>query len=233
MTPRLFKFVSGLSFILCLGTVILWAGSYYDHEYVVIRTRGTVPHTWQPIPKVSAYGGGGGFGFGDGGFGPRPRKAPTPEPVPDQSFFYFGSSLSHSLWLIWSEGWWRSGGHLDWRHGLSFNRLMLYDDEFLGLFYGPGITSRKKGAIVMLEEDRSLTGAHVVAVQVPLRWIVWATSVLPVLWISIFLRAWRKNRRRARAGRCARCRYDLTGNVSGICPECGSRIARMHRMALI
>jgi hypothetical protein len=24
-------------------------------------------------------------------------------------------------------------------------------------------------------------------------------------------------------GRCIRCGYDLTGNVSGVCPECGAR----------
>lgn len=28
-------------------------------------------------------------------------------------------------------------------------------------------------------------------------------------------------RPRHRAGRCDRCGYDLTGNVSGVCPECG------------
>lgn len=28
-------------------------------------------------------------------------------------------------------------------------------------------------------------------------------------------------RRRHRGSRCARCSYDLTGNVSGRCPECG------------
>lgn len=27
--------------------------------------------------------------------------------------------------------------------------------------------------------------------------------------------------RRRRSGRCAKCDYDLTGNTSGICPECG------------
>lgn len=31
--------------------------------------------------------------------------------------------------------------------------------------------------------------------------------------------------------RCGRCRYDLTGNVSGVCPECGWRLtARMKRL---
>jgi len=28
----------------------------------------------------------------------------------------------------------------------------------------------------------------------------------------------------ARRGRCERCGYDLTGNVSGVCPECGRRL---------
>jgi hypothetical protein len=30
---------------------------------------------------------------------------------------------------------------------------------------------------------------------------------------------------RRRAGRCPRCRYDLTGNTTGVCPECGSPAA--------
>ncbi len=37
--------------------------------------------------------------------------------------------------------------------------------------------------------------------------------------------AWRLDalaRRRARAGCCAKCGYDLTGNTTGICPECGA-----------
>lgn len=30
---------------------------------------------------------------------------------------------------------------------------------------------------------------------------------------------------RTRSGLCATCSYDLTGNVSGVCPECGARVA--------
>jgi len=33
------------------------------------------------------------------------------------------------------------------------------------------------------------------------------------------VRRWRRRRK----GRCVRCGYDLTGNVSGVCPECGER----------
>lgn len=37
--------------------------------------------------------------------------------------------------------------------------------------------------------------------------------------------AWRRYRM-ARRGRCWNCEYDLTGNVSGVCPECGERHPR-------
>jgi len=54
------------------------------------------------------------------------------------------------------------------------------------------------------------------------------------LWIPFFLfagyptiafirgpvRRWR----RRRTGLCQKCGYDLTGNVSGVCPECGFRV---------
>ncbi|MHC4695857.1 MAG: hypothetical protein ACYTFA_03830 [Planctomycetota bacterium] len=29
--------------------------------------------------------------------------------------------------------------------------------------------------------------------------------------------------------RCAQCSYDLTGNVSGVCPECGTPVAQDQR----
>ncbi len=32
-------------------------------------------------------------------------------------------------------------------------------------------------------------------------------------------------------GRCGNCEYDLTGNISGICPECGTSIALMKNGA--
>ena len=37
------------------------------------------------------------------------------------------------------------------------------------------------------------------------------------------LRRWR-DRRRLKAGSCNVCEYDLTGNVSGVCPECGTSL---------
>ncbi len=36
---------------------------------------------------------------------------------------------------------------------------------------------------------------------------------------------WWLDRRRLRPGQCSGCGYDLTGNISGTCPECGQAIA--------
>ena len=35
----------------------------------------------------------------------------------------------------------------------------------------------------------------------------------------------RRYTHRIEVGHCPECRYDLTGNTSGVCPECGSRIS--------
>ena len=45
--------------------------------------------------------------------------------------------------------------------------------------------------------------------------------------VSVFIWLPRYERwARASTGRCARCGYDLTGNVSGACPECGTPIPK-------
>jgi hypothetical protein len=48
------------------------------------------------------------------------------------------------------------------------------------------------------------------------------------LWIPIVLVAfptavlWRRDHRRFSPGHCRKCGYNLTGNVTGRCPECGT-----------
>ena len=54
-------------------------------------------------------------------------------------------------------------------------------------------------------------------------WFLWAlTGILPMAWLW----RWRRNRHLKSDGmpHCAKCDYNLTGNVSGICPECGTPI---------
>ena len=53
---------------------------------------------------------------------------------------------------------------------------------------------------------------------------VW--SVVVPLWMPLFVAAiataflWRRDRRPP-PGHCQNCGYDLTGNITGLCPECG------------
>lgn len=37
---------------------------------------------------------------------------------------------------------------------------------------------------------------------------------------------YRRHMRRVRLGLCLSCGYDLTGNESGVCPECGTEVGR-------
>jgi hypothetical protein len=53
-------------------------------------------------------------------------------------------------------------------------------------------------------------------------WLLIAmTAILPTFAVV------RTFRRRQVKGQCPICSYNLTGNVSGICPECGTAISRM------
>jgi hypothetical protein len=47
---------------------------------------------------------------------------------------------------------------------------------------------------------------------------------LPLLLLSGLI-GWRQWKHRPKAGHCPACRYNLTGNTSGRCPECGSILA--------
>ena len=58
-------------------------------------------------------------------------------------------------------------------------------------------------------------------VRVPL----WAPLALFATYPTVaFIRGPARRWRRRRKGLCLKCGYNLTGNVSGICPECGTRI---------
>ncbi len=50
------------------------------------------------------------------------------------------------------------------------------------------------------------------------RVLLWAPLLL-MIFATVFL--WRWERRIYLPGHCQHCSYNLTGNVSGICPECG------------
>jgi hypothetical protein len=60
--------------------------------------------------------------------------------------------------------------------------------------------------------------ANGLSLRVPL-WIPFLIFAMPTTYLW-----WRDRRRRIPPGHCRKCGYDLTGNVSGICPECGVKM---------
>src|SRR5947209_5088519 len=58
------------------------------------------------------------------------------------------------------------------------------------------------------------------------RWIGAGIGLPGVVWWTVvWLNRWHLNDRPP-AGHCRQCGYDLTANVSGVCPECGTPISR-------
>jgi hypothetical protein len=66
------------------------------------------------------------------------------------------------------------------------------------------------------------------------RWVLtavphWAAlgvcALLPLLWVFLRSRSHHVRRRRRKLGLCETCGYDLAGNMSGKCSECGQPIA--------
>lgn len=55
--------------------------------------------------------------------------------------------------------------------------------------------------------------------------ILGGLALAPTLRFALLIRD-RSCRRRLRAGHCEVCLYDLTGNTSGVCPECGTPVTK-------
>ena len=61
-----------------------------------------------------------------------------------------------------------------------------------------------------------LHGREYVYVEIPHWFLTLIFAILPAVWLF----KWNKRRKLSPNG-CAGCGYDLTGNESGVCPECG------------
>ena len=112
-------------------------------------------------------------------------------------------------------------------HHVRYSRTKLRPDQFnllrhtpwqrLGFHrYAGGDSKLGRGG--RLSERTSYWGF-----RLPYWLVVPATGIPPVLYLRTLGRL--RRRRRARRGLCPGCGYDLTGNVSGVCPECGETVA--------
>ena len=72
-----------------------------------------------------------------------------------------------------------------------------------------------------VEVNRGGVPIHVWRVAIPF----WAPMLILGIPTAVL---WWSKRRAVRAGHCEKCGYDLTGNVTGRCPECGEGIRRVR-----
>lgn len=62
--------------------------------------------------------------------------------------------------------------------------------------------------------------------------VVVGVCFLPLIWFLVRrLRPWQQHAHCMRNNLCRQCGYNLTGNVSGICPECGTKIVSLWNKA--
>src|SRR5687768_17418960 len=82
-------------------------------------------------------------------------------------------------------------------------------------------------ALVRIEHPETDVAGFYVRLIVALTpyWIVVIlTALLPIVWLVQYIseHAERRRKFRRKSNLCVTCEYDLTGNVSGTCPECGT-----------
>lgn len=130
--------------------------------------------------------------------------------------------------------------------GLSYTNMIMYRGNryFINL-YGAHIQYLQTGRpwSELPKADKRPLGWRVIPLyDLNTLWKPWYTSAteywtihLPLwmpavlfgglfCWVYLPIYRLRKRRKRWTLGRCVVCGYDLTGNTSGTCPECGTRV---------
>ena len=150
------------------------------------------------------------------------------------------------LWLAWlvsavtplgyyTDKWdlWLQGGQVfATYHGINWNAVQVQVRDL----YNWELDRRRSAGFWSSVWHRSLPNAHAQLgfvlpgwQQISLNPSVTAHTLALPIWILLLPTAlvtfllWR-NSRPVPFGHCPQCRYNLTGNVSGVCPECGEKV---------
>ena len=110
-----------------------------------------------------------------------------------------------------------------WRYGYAGRAAAFTFAHGAVTFVAPGAPRPRGTGFWASSVSPSVSGwakviytGYVKAIHIPL-WM----PFLPIAAASLL--AWRRARMR-RPGHCRNCGYDLMGNVSGVCPECGKEV---------
>lgn len=95
---------------------------------------------------------------------------------------------------------------------------LLWKSLRVGLPYNTGWTCHGFRGLTTHWTPKSLYSEHLAGIG-RIEITLWMPTVL--IGAACYLLVWRRKRR---VGYCTKCNYDLTGNVTGICPECGKSV---------
>jgi hypothetical protein len=123
------------------------------------------------------------------------------------------------LWtLFWSgAGWVLTAKKRIWDH-MAWSWMIVLAPVLGGL-----LSSLAQGRIIFFAEARVRASGQFAWLDYAITMTPFAQGIVLGLVLLVHARIWRVL---GRAGRYCRCGYDLTGNVSGTCPECGTKIER-------
>lgn len=217
MLRCLYTFASALSLLLCIGTAVLWARSWrkFDvltyHQYRVYQAVSEEGRVRLQRLSVMVR-----------------RQLVTMRPVPGTRTF-----ITVPLRDLGEQ----PAGYDDSQFARLRNRLGLGKPWYVRnqrAILSPSVWPRWDAVSFMTDSEADFTliqhqrqewvVGH--AVQLPYWMLVVLAAVLPVRYALGVWRCGTLRRRRTRRGACQKCSYDLTGNTSGVCPECGTPTAR-------
>ncbi len=118
-----------------------------------------------------------------------------------------------------------------WRVVTLFGHVLIED----GQVYDPGRSCRRADPLWKAKAARKMPWTEFANTFLGFRLPKKTSSVLQIpVWLLLVavgfptaILWWRD--RRPKAGFCKVCKYDLTGNVSGTCPECGTAVGRASK----
>jgi len=107
---------------------------------------------------------------------------------------------------------------IDW--SLEFSTKSYYNPTTTPMRFDVGFFSYRRNILLPVRQPQKWSRG----LRIPLIVCLPVFAAYPT--ITLLFGPARLRRRRRKRGLCVKCGYDLKGNVSGVCPECGTEIEK-------